>query len=90
VGIAHMTYIFVKEGFSSVIRFVALLSLSLAVLNILPFPGLDGGRLLFIFVEWVTGRRVNQKFESLTHMIGFVLLLLLVLFVTYKDVASLF
>lgn len=90
VGIAHMTYVFVKEGFSSVIRFAALLSLSLAVLNILPFPGLDGGRLLFIIAEGISGRKVNQKFESLTHFIGFILLLFLVLFVTYKDIISLF
>lgn len=89
VGIAHMTYVFVKEGFSSVIRFVALLSLSLAVLNILPFPGLDGGRLLFIAVEGISGRRMNQKFETMTHFIGFILLLFLILFVTYKDVISL-
>ncbi|MBI5152243.1 RIP metalloprotease RseP [Candidatus Peregrinibacteria bacterium] len=89
VGIAHMTYVFVKEGLSSVVRFAALLSLSLAVLNILPFPGLDGGRLLFIVVEGISGRRMNQRFETMTHFIGFILLLFLILFVTYKDVLSL-
>ncbi|KKR05413.1 MAG: membrane-associated zinc metalloprotease, regulator of sigma E protease [Candidatus Peregrinibacteria bacterium GW2011_GWC2_39_14] len=89
VGIAHMTYVFVKEGFSSVLRFTALLSLSLAVINILPFPGLDGGRLLFVLIEGVTGKRVNQKVESWIHLIGFFALLFLIVMVTYKDILSL-
>lgn len=89
VGIAHMTYVFVKEGFSSLIRFTALLSLSLAVINILPFPGLDGGRLLFILIEGATGRRVNQKLEAWIHLIGFFALLFLIFIVTYKDIISL-
>jgi regulator of sigma E protease len=60
VGIASLTHVFVQEGFISVLRFVAILSLSLGVINILPFPALDGGRLLFLFIEFIIGRRVNQ------------------------------
>ncbi len=90
VGIAQMTHVFVQEGFMSVLRFVAILSLSLAVINILPFPALDGGRLLFILIELVTGRRVNQKWESYIHALGYVLILLLILAVTYSDILRIF
>lgn len=90
VGIAQLTHVFVQEGVMSILRFVAILSLSLAVINILPFPALDGGRLFFILVEFVTGRRVNQKWESFIHAIGYVLILLLILAVTYNDILRLF
>jgi len=89
VGIAQLTYVFVQEGFKSVLAFVALLSLSLAVINILPFPALDGGRLLFIIIEAISGRRVNQKWESIVHMIGYVLILILILAITYSDILRL-
>jgi len=68
------------------LRFVAILSLSLAVINILPFPGLDGGRLFFIFIEFIFGRKVNQKWESFIHVLGYVLILLILLAVTYSDI----
>jgi len=86
VGIAQMTGIFVKEGFLSLLRFMALLSLSLGVLNLLPFPGLDGGRLLFILIEGVLGRPVNRKIEQLVHAFGAILLILIIAVVTYKDI----
>ena len=90
VGIAQMTHTFVQEGFIPLIRFVAILSLSLAVINILPFPALDGGRLLFLIVEMITGRRVNQKWEAYVHACGYLLILLLILVVTYSDILRLF
>jgi membrane-associated protease RseP (regulator of RpoE activity) len=89
VGIAQMTHSFVEEGVIPVIRFVAILSLSLAVINILPFPALDGGRLLFILIELIIGRRVNEKWESLIHMFGYALILLLIVAVTYNDIVKL-
>ena len=89
VGIFQFTYNFVQEGWIPLIRFAAILSLSLAAINILPLPALDGGRLLFILVEVVTGRRVNQRMESVIHMIGYGLLLLLILAVTFKDIWNL-
>jgi len=89
VGIAQMTSVFVNEGLMSLLRFTAVLSLSLAVLNILPFPGLDGGRLLFLLIEFVLGRRVNQKLESSIHALGYVLLLLLIILITYSDILRL-
>ncbi len=90
VGIASMTHMVVQEGFVPLLRFIALLSLSLAVINILPFPALDGGRLLFIVVELIIGRKVNQKVESNIHLISYFLILLLILMVTYSDLVKLF
>lgn len=89
VGIAQMTGTFVDEGFFSVIRFMAMLSLSLAILNLLPFPGLDGGRLLFIVIEALAGRRVDPRIEQAIHAIGAILLVVLILLVTYKDIIRL-
>lgn len=89
VGIAQLTHLFVQEGFIPLIRFVAILSLSLAVVNILPFPALDGGRLFFIFVEFLIGRKVNQKWEAMIHAIGFLLLILLIIVITYSDIVKL-
>lgn len=86
VGIAQMTHSFVAEGFVPVLKFIAILSLSLAVINILPFPALDGGRLLFILVEVAIGRKVNQKWESMIHTLGYVLIIGLILAVTYSDI----
>ncbi len=90
VGIAQMTGVFVTEGLLSLLRFMALLSLSLGILNLLPFPGLDGGRLLFIIIEAVIGRPVNQKFEQAVHGIGAICLIVIIFAVTYKDIARLF
>ncbi len=86
VGIAQMTYIFMQKGFAALIRFMALLSLSLAVINILPLPALDGGRLFFILLEALWGSSLNPKWESRIHGFGFVFLILLILFVTYNDI----
>ncbi len=90
VGIAQMTYTFVQEGALSLMRFMALLSLSLAIINVLPFPALDGGRFLFIVIELVLGRRLSAKYESIIHGVGFVILMGLILAVTYSDILKLF
>lgn len=90
VQIAYYTHTFVQEGFFALLRFTALLSLSLAVMNILPIPALDGGRLLFIIIEAITGRRVSARFEALVHGIGFILLMGLILLITYSDIVKLF
>lgn len=90
VRIATYTHIFVQEGIIPLLRFVAILSLSLAVINILPFPALDGGRLFFILIEFILGKRVNQKWEAYIHAFGFALIILLMVVVTYTDIARLF
>ncbi len=90
VGIFQMTGTFVQEGAVSVLRFMALLSLSLGIINVLPIPALDGGRLLFIVVEVIIGRKVNGRLESMLHALGFAFLILLILMVTYSDILKLF
>ncbi len=89
VGIARMTHTFVQEGAIPLIRFVAVLSLSLAVINVLPLPGLDGGRIFFIIAEVVLGRRISRKIESRIHIFGYFLILLLIFVVTYSDIVRL-
>jgi regulator of sigma E protease len=90
VGIAQLTHVFVQEGLLSVIRFVALLSMSLAILNIIPFPALDGGRLLFILFEVITGKRVSPRREALVHAIGFLFLMVLIFIITWNDILRFF
>lgn len=90
VGIARLTHVFAQEGLLALLRFMALLSLSLAVLNIIPFPALDGGRLLFLLVEAVRGKRVPQKWESAIHALGFFILIGFLFFVTYSDILQIF
>jgi len=90
VGIAILTHSSVQEGLMTYLRLVALLSLSLAILNILPLPALDGGRLLFVLVEMVIRRPLNQRFELMTNAIGFFLLIGLIIIITFNDVLHLF
>jgi regulator of sigma E protease len=70
-----------------ILDFVALMSVSLAFINIMPFPALDGGRLLFVIIEKIKGSPVSPKVESVLHKWGFMFLLLLLVLVTIKDVA---
>lgn len=71
-----------------VLRLAAVLSAALAVTNLLPLPALDGGRLLFILIEWIRGRRVSPEREGMVHMIGFMVLLSLMVIITVRDIAS--
>lgn len=89
VGIAQMTSQVVSLGFISVLQLVGLLSLNLAVVNILPLPALDGGRLFFIVVEVVTRKRVHPVFEKWVHNVGFALLIGLIVLITYNDILKL-
>lgn len=90
VGIANITGQAARLGFGYLLQFMALLSLNLAVLNILPFPALDGGRILFLLIEKAKGKPVRQEVEAMIHNIGFLLLIALVIFITYKDIIKFF
>jgi regulator of sigma E protease len=90
IGIADMTGSYARMGFSYLLQFTALLSLNLAVINILPFPALDGGRILFLAIEKIKGSPVKQEVENVIHNLGFILLMLVVLLVSFKDVSRLF
>jgi len=86
VGIARLTGEVAKQGFFQVVNFAALLSINLGVINILPFPGLDGGRLSFVLAEVVLRRKIKAKYQKWVHTIGIAVLLLLMLIVTFYDI----
>lgn len=77
-------------GIAYFLRLVGVLSVNLALLNILPIPALDGGRVLFLFIEKVRGVRVNERLEQAVHTVGFVLLVVLILAITYRDIVRFF
>ena len=92
VGIVKEVDNAVNSGSDSllyVLNLVALLTINLGVFNLLPLPALDGGRLLFVVVEWVRGKPVSVEKEGLVHTIGFILLIALMIFVSYKDIVNL-
>ncbi len=86
VGIAVLTGQVAKLGLIYILSFIALLSLNLAIINFLPFPALDGGRLVFLLIEVIRGKPVNQKVEGIFHTVGFLILMLLIVVVTFQDV----
>jgi regulator of sigma E protease len=87
VGIVQFTGELAKTGVSPVLEFAAIISLILAIVNMFPLPALDGGRIVFVLVEWVRrGKRISPKTEGLVHAIGFVLLIGLMVVVTYQDI----
>lgn len=90
VGIAIYTNEVTRMGFAYVLEFGALISLNLALINILPIPALDGGRILFVILEKVFGRRFPGKVEQITHTVGFAFLILLMILITVKDVQRFF
>lgn len=90
VGIAQLTGEATQAGFSILLQFAAFLSLNLAIINLLPLPALDGGRITFIIIEWLRGgKRISPRVEGTIHFVGFVLLIGLALLVTYHDIARL-
>ena len=74
----------------NILNLMALLSLSLGVMNILPFPALDGGRMVFVLYEWITGKPVNKKVESVTNIAGFAFLMGIAVLVSINDIMRLF
>ena len=89
VGIASMAGEAARQGGWEFLSFLAILNLHLGLLNLLPFPALDGGRLVFVGLEAVLRRKIPEKYENLIHYAGFVLLLGMIVFVTWKDVTRL-
>lgn len=87
VGIVGDAY---KFGFSYLLSFAALISINLAIINLIPFPALDGGRLLFLLIEKIKGSRINPKFAGIANTVGFFILIALMLLVTYHDIVKLF
>lgn len=90
IGIAGITGQAARVGFSYLMQFVALISINLAVLNIMPFPALDGGRAVLILVEKIRGKLLDKKIEGLINSFGFALLIALMIYVTIKDITKFF
>ncbi|MEN9338360.1 MAG: hypothetical protein RI945_85 [Candidatus Parcubacteria bacterium] len=79
-----------EMGVNYILIFSAVLSISLAVFNILPFPALDGGRILFVIIESVTRRKIGEKWQTILNGAGFVILILLMIAISVRDVINLF
>ena len=90
IGIAQMTGEVAELGAEPLIRLAALISVSLAIVNLLPIPGLDGGRIVFVAIEGIRrGKRISAQKENLVHLIGFAVLIMLIVLVSYNDVMRL-
>ncbi|MBE6139865.1 MAG: RIP metalloprotease RseP [Firmicutes bacterium] len=90
VGIFNVVGQSAKAGFSSVVSLLCLICINVGFINFLPLPAMDGGHILFIIVEKIKGSKVNPKIENMIHNIGFILLMLLMILVTYNDILRLF
>jgi regulator of sigma E protease len=89
VGIVRAVGGAAESGFAHLLLFTALISINLAVINILPFPALDGGRLLFIVIESITRRPIKPSVANALNVGGFALLMLLMIVITWNDIANL-
>ncbi|MBE9502533.1 MAG: site-2 protease family protein, partial [Chloroflexi bacterium] len=87
VGIAQLTGEAAKSGFGVLLEFTAFLSMNLAIINLLPIPGLDGGRIIFVAIEGIRrGKKISPKKEGLVHLIGFMILILIIVLISYQDI----
>lgn len=89
VGIVGVVGDAAEFGFIYLLSFTALISINLAVINLIPFPALDGGRLLFLLIEKIKGSRIKPQVANIANIIGFGLLMLLMVVVTYHDIVKL-
>jgi regulator of sigma E protease len=76
-------------GLSYLLSFTAFISINLAVINLIPFPALDGGRVLFVLIETILGKKISPKVSGVMNLVGFALLILFMIVVTYNDIARL-
>jgi len=90
VGIYSVVGEMRKLGVNALLYLLALLSINVGIMNILPFPAFDGGRILFLIIEKIKGSPVSPKVENMIHSIGFILLILLMIYVTFNDILRLF
>ncbi len=89
VGIFSLVQTFVSSGFLSLLAFTAMLSVNIGVMNLLPIPALDGGRIMFLGYELVTRKKPSKKVENIINNVFFILLMILFVFVTYNDIVRL-
>ncbi len=89
VGIAGAVGTAYSEGFAQLLSIAAIISINLAIINLLPIPALDGGRLLFVIIESITRRPIKPSFAAAVNGVGFALLVLLMVVVTGHDILKL-
>lgn len=90
IGIGGLVSQMINLGLIHLIYFVAILSLNLAIINALPFPALDGGRLLFLLIEKIKKAPIKIEIENLINQIGFIILIILMIIITIRDIGKLF
>ncbi len=91
VGIAHITTEIIGLGMGNLIMWAVIILIILGIVNLLPLPALDGGRIIFVVIEGIRrGKRISPKKEGLVHLIGFIMLLLLFVVVGYNDIMRIF
>lgn len=90
VGIFTIVDSQAKQGFEAILYLVAYLSINVGVINLLPFPAFDGGRILFLIIEKIFRKPVSKKVENMIHTIGFMLIIGLLIYVTFNDIIRLF
>ena len=90
VGIAQAVGETTSYGFMYFLYLVAMISVNLAIFNLLPFPALDGGRIIFVIIRAITGRAISDKAEAIVHAVGMGALILLAIIVTGSDILKLF
>ncbi|SDL61066.1 RIP metalloprotease RseP [Halarsenatibacter silvermanii] len=79
-----------RTGPENVLNWLGIISINLAIINLIPFPALDGGRVIFVLAELISGKKIPQEKEGWVHMVGFVLLILLMIFIIYQDIITTF
>jgi regulator of sigma E protease len=88
IGIVGLVGDAARIGITHLLTFTAFISINLAIINLIPFPALDGGRLLFVAIEAIIRRPIKHSIANALNMIGFALLMILMIIVTYKDIAK--
>ncbi|MDD4526724.1 MAG: RIP metalloprotease RseP [Candidatus Margulisbacteria bacterium] len=89
VGIIQLTSQATSQGFAYFFSFLAMLSINLAVINLFPFPALDGGRIVVLFLEFIFGEKITKKLEYKFHFLGFIILIFFVIYISYFDIHKL-
>jgi len=91
IAIYSYTGMAISYGFMAVMQLIAILSVNLALVNLIPLPALDGGKILFLVLRKIMGKYfIKDRIENIIHMVGFVVLVLLMIFITYRDIVKYF
>ena len=90
VGVIQQVEETASYGFDALLFMMVILTMNVGIMNLLPLPALDGGRLFFMLIELIRGKPVNPKYEGYVHAIGLILLMALMVFITYNDILKIF